>query len=146
LPKAWQQLWEMLPDKRRAVDAWEPAVPLILAAWHETPAMLKMVRLAEHIQWAEKHNALPEVAALIGIVVVAALAASAAALLPGVAITATRRQTRSAMSDGRRLTAPRFRTIQGWPKDRPIPPCYAEHAADRLHGLGRLCQALSGAG
>jgi len=50
LPKAWQQLWEMLPEKRRAVGAWEPAVPLIGAAWHETPAMLKMVRLAEHIQ------------------------------------------------------------------------------------------------
>jgi len=41
--------------RRRAVDAWEPALPLILAAWHDTPAMLKMVRLAEHIQWAEKH-------------------------------------------------------------------------------------------
>jgi hypothetical protein len=65
LPKAWQQLWEMLPDKRRAVDAWEPAVPLILAAWHETPAMLKMVRLAEHIRWAEKHNTLLEVAAFL---------------------------------------------------------------------------------
>src|ERR1700738_5605593 len=37
-----------------------------------------------------------------GIVVVAALAANAAGLLPGVAITATRRRTRSATSDGRR--------------------------------------------
>ena len=36
----------------------------------------------------------------IGIVVVAALAASAAGLLPGVAITATWRRMRSAMSDG----------------------------------------------
>jgi hypothetical protein len=26
---------------------------------------LKMVRLAEHIEWAEKHNALPEVAAFL---------------------------------------------------------------------------------
>ena len=50
LPKAWQQLWEMLPEKRQGVGAWEPAVPLIGAAWHETPAMLKMVRLGEHIQ------------------------------------------------------------------------------------------------
>src|SRR5215813_15016568 len=65
LPKAWQQLWEMLPEKRRTVDAWEPAMPLIGPAWHETPAMLKMVRLAEHIQWAAKHNALPEVAAFL---------------------------------------------------------------------------------
>jgi hypothetical protein len=38
----------------------------------------------------------------IGIVVVAALAASAAGLLPDVAITATWRRTRSAMSDGSR--------------------------------------------
>ena len=65
LPKAWQKLWEMLPEKRRTVDAWEPAVPLIGPAWHETPAMLKMVRLAEHIHWAAKHNALPEVAAFL---------------------------------------------------------------------------------
>jgi hypothetical protein len=55
----------MLPEKRRAVDAWEPAFPLILAEWHDAPAMLKMVRLAEHIEWAEKHNALPEVAAFL---------------------------------------------------------------------------------
>jgi hypothetical protein len=27
--------------------------------------MLKMVRLAEHIQWAAKHNALPELAAFL---------------------------------------------------------------------------------
>jgi hypothetical protein len=39
---------------------------------------------------------------MIGIVVVAALAASDGGLLPGVAITATRRRTRSAISDGRR--------------------------------------------
>jgi hypothetical protein len=65
LPKAWQQLWEMLPEKRQTVGAWEPAVPLIGAAWHETPAMLKMARLAEHIQWAAEHNALPEVASFL---------------------------------------------------------------------------------
>ena len=65
LPKAWQQLWEMLPEKRQALGAWQPAVPLIGAAGHETPAMLKMTRLAEHIQWAAKHSALPEVAAFV---------------------------------------------------------------------------------
>jgi len=42
----------------------------------------------------------------IGIVVVAALAASAAGLLPGVAMTATRRRTKSVMSDGRRSYFP----------------------------------------
>src|SRR5262249_32249278 len=42
----------------------------------------------------------------IGIVAVAALAASEAGVLPAVAITATRRRTRSAMSDGRRSYLP----------------------------------------
>jgi hypothetical protein len=65
LPEAWHRLWEMLPDRRQSGAAWEPAFPLILAAWYETSAMLKMVRLAEHIQWAEKDNALPEVAAFL---------------------------------------------------------------------------------
>ena len=65
LPTGWLQLWEMLPERRRAGDAWEPEFPLILSAWHEMPAMLKMVRLAEHIKWAEKHNALPKVEAFL---------------------------------------------------------------------------------
>jgi hypothetical protein len=34
---------------------------LILAAWNGTPAMLKMLRVAEHIEWAEKHGALNEI-------------------------------------------------------------------------------------
>ena len=54
----------------------------------------------------------------IGIVVVAALAASAAEVLPGVAITATRRRTRSAMSDGRRSYWPSsqwYSTVTFWP-------------------------------
>jgi hypothetical protein len=29
-----------------------------IAAWHDTPAMLKMLRLAEHIQWAAQHGRL----------------------------------------------------------------------------------------
>jgi hypothetical protein len=35
---------------------------LILAAWHNTPATLKMLRLTEHIEWAEEHGALEPVA------------------------------------------------------------------------------------
>jgi hypothetical protein len=35
---------------------------LILAAWHDTPAMLKMLRMAEHIEWAAQHGALEVVA------------------------------------------------------------------------------------
>jgi len=64
-PQKWNELWEILPEKKTKGIGWEPSIPLILAAWHDTPAFLKMMRLAEHIQWAEKHNALPDVAAFI---------------------------------------------------------------------------------
>ena len=40
----------------------EPAAPLILAAWHDMPPMLKMIRLAEHIEWAAQHGALEGIA------------------------------------------------------------------------------------
>jgi hypothetical protein len=48
----------MLPDRLRAGAGWQPPPPLILAAWHDTPAMSKMLRLAEHIEWADKHGSL----------------------------------------------------------------------------------------
>jgi hypothetical protein len=60
-PKFWQELWEMLPGRKRVGVGWEPSAPLILGAWHDAPAMLKMVRVAEHIQWADEHGALETV-------------------------------------------------------------------------------------
>ena len=44
---------------------WQPPLPLILAAWHDTPMMLKMLRLAEHIEWAAQHGALVLVASFL---------------------------------------------------------------------------------
>jgi hypothetical protein len=64
-PKLWQKLWEMLPNKKQVGASWQPTVPLILAAWHETPAQFKMVRLAEHIEWAEAHSALDKATAFL---------------------------------------------------------------------------------
>lgn len=61
LPRRWQQLYEMLPDKRRLDGGWEPALPLILAAWHTTPTLLKMLRVREHLEWAAEHNCLGQV-------------------------------------------------------------------------------------
>jgi hypothetical protein len=58
LPPLWNRLWEMLPDRTRVGAGWQPPPPLILAAWHDTPAMLKKLRLAEHIHWAAQHGAL----------------------------------------------------------------------------------------
>lgn len=61
LPDEWNRLWKMLPNRSRQGSGWEPALPLILAAWHDTPAMMKMIRLREHLEWAEKHGELDAV-------------------------------------------------------------------------------------
>lgn len=62
MPQVWNVLWESLPNRTRVGAGWQPPLPLILAAWHNTPCMLKMLRLAEHIEWAAKHAALESVA------------------------------------------------------------------------------------
>ncbi len=62
LPQQWNGLWEMLPNRTQVGAGWQPPLPLILAAWHDTPAMLKMLRLAEHIEWAAQHGALESAA------------------------------------------------------------------------------------
>ncbi len=60
-PQRWQELYKVLPDKKRKGGGWEPAVPLILAAWWDTPALPKMMRLREHIEWASTHGCLDTV-------------------------------------------------------------------------------------
>ncbi|MDY6830288.1 MAG: hypothetical protein SWC96_00340 [Thermodesulfobacteriota bacterium] len=64
-PQKWQQLYEMLPQKQRKGAGWEPPLPLILAAWHDTTAILKKLRLREHIEWAETHGCLDEVVSFL---------------------------------------------------------------------------------
>ena len=64
-PQEWNRLYDLLPNRCRAGNGWEPALPLILAAWHDAPAMLKMLRLREHIEWAERHNALEKIHAFL---------------------------------------------------------------------------------
>ena len=61
VPQRWNELWEMLPDRKRVGNGWEPPLPLILAAWWDTPAMLKMLRLEEHIRYTDAHGVLPGV-------------------------------------------------------------------------------------
>lgn len=60
-PQRWNELWEMLPGRRRVGNGWEPAVPLILAAWWDTPALVKMSGLEEHIRYADAHGGLADV-------------------------------------------------------------------------------------
>ena len=57
-PQRWNQLYELLPNRGRVADGWEPALPLILAAWWDTSDRSKISRLREHIEWAEQHGAL----------------------------------------------------------------------------------------
>ena len=60
-PDKWNELWEMLPDKERVGNGWQPPLPLILGTWHYTGALEKMVRLKEHLEYAEKHKVLEQV-------------------------------------------------------------------------------------
>ena len=65
MPQRWNALWELLPNRKRVGGGWEPALPLILAAWDHTPTMLKTLRLVEHIEWAAEHGALESVATFL---------------------------------------------------------------------------------
>lgn len=65
LPPYWNQLWEMLPNRRRKGVTWEPSPPLILAAWHFTTDAEKQSRLEQHIRWAAEHGSLKDVWAFL---------------------------------------------------------------------------------
>ncbi len=60
-PLKWKELYELLPNTKRKGNGWEPSLPLILAAWGNTPAMLKILRLREHIEWAFEHGCLDDI-------------------------------------------------------------------------------------
>ena len=64
-PQRWDDLWKMLPGVHRVGNGWEPAPPLILGAWHDTSAISKMLRLEEHIRYADTHGVLPTVDAFL---------------------------------------------------------------------------------
>src|ERR1017187_4896961 len=49
-PMRWNTLWDMLPSRQRVGGWWEPGPPLILAAWVDTPGLLKHMRFLEHLE------------------------------------------------------------------------------------------------
>ena len=57
-PQRWNELYQLLPNRQRKGNAWEPPLPLILAAWWDTPALPKKLRFEEHLRWAETHGCL----------------------------------------------------------------------------------------
>lgn len=64
-PEKWDNLYKMLPNKERVGNAWNPGLPLILAAWYDTPHLSKMLRLKEHVEWAADYGKLEGVYQLL---------------------------------------------------------------------------------
>ena len=60
-PQKWNELYGLLPNRVRKGNCWETPLPLILAAWADTPALTKILRLREHIEWASVHGCLDRV-------------------------------------------------------------------------------------
>lgn len=56
-PAKWQQLYEMLPDRKPS----EPAPPVVGAAWDNTPSIPKRMCFREHIEWAASHDCLQQI-------------------------------------------------------------------------------------
>lgn len=62
IPKDWNKLYSMLRNtKQKSSGGWEPALPLILAAWHNTMPIEKQLRFKEHVLWASEESQLDEV-------------------------------------------------------------------------------------
>ncbi len=64
IPQKWNELWEGLPNRTRKDGLWQPPPPVDFPGC-ETPGILKMISLAEHIQWAAEHGALESVAVFL---------------------------------------------------------------------------------
>lgn len=59
IPRDWQKVYEMLAAKPQLPSGgWEPPLPLILAAWHETTSLEKQLRFRAHVDWAAEHDQL----------------------------------------------------------------------------------------
>ena len=62
IPKDWNKLYQMLINKKQKPSGgWEPPLPLILAAWHETMPIQKQLRFREHIEWAFENQQIDEI-------------------------------------------------------------------------------------
>jgi hypothetical protein len=64
-PAMWGRLYELLPETRSDGYGSIPASPLMLAAWDDSRDEQKILRLREHLEWAERHGALGRVHAFL---------------------------------------------------------------------------------
>ena len=62
MPQAWSRLFGILKGTRQLPNgAWEPPLPLILAAWDETSASEKRARFKLRVEWAAEQRQMGEV-------------------------------------------------------------------------------------
>jgi hypothetical protein len=64
-PLRWNELWEMLPERKRVGNGWNPPLPLILAAWWEASDEAKHSRFLGHLEWADEHGTASSVVAFL---------------------------------------------------------------------------------
>jgi hypothetical protein len=65
-PTLWSELYAKLHHSRQKPSGgWEPALPLILAAWHHSMPIEKQLRFKEHLQWAAEQGQLDEIGAFL---------------------------------------------------------------------------------
>ena len=60
-PGKWNELWEMLPNRKRDGGGWDPPLPLILAAGWETSDSQKRERLELHIRYGAEKGVLDQI-------------------------------------------------------------------------------------
>lgn len=66
VPRDWNKLYKMLVSRRELPSGgWEPALPLILAAWYETDTDQKQQRFREHLEWAGSQGQLVRIGAYL---------------------------------------------------------------------------------
>lgn len=61
-PSEWSRLYGLLKNTRRnGTGGWDPPLPLILGAWHDSSPEEKQRRFEEHLRWAQEQDQPPEV-------------------------------------------------------------------------------------
>ena len=61
MPQFWNEMYKLLPPRINGNSTENSPLPLILAAWHEAPPKLKMLRLEEQIRWAFENENFDEI-------------------------------------------------------------------------------------
>lgn len=60
-PKQWHKIYRLFEGISKKRNLSEPSLPLILAAWWDTPSIMKMIRFREHIKWANDNGCIQQV-------------------------------------------------------------------------------------